>query len=48
MFQKKRDIIVSAIGGRYMKDLQFYLELEDKEWERAGEQKIVIVQERLL
>ena len=22
-----------------MKDLQFYLELEDKEWERAGEQK---------
>ena len=23
-----------------MKDLQFYLELEDKEWERAGEQKV--------
>ena len=39
VFQKKRDIIVSAIGGRYMKDLQFYLELEDKEWERTGEQK---------
>ena len=29
----------SAIGGRYMKDLQFYIELEDKEWERTGEQK---------
>ena len=23
-----------------MKDLQFYLELEDKEWERIGEQKV--------
>ena len=40
MFQEKRDIIVSAIGGRCMKDLHFYLELEDKEWERTGEQKV--------
>ena len=23
-----------------MKDLHFYLELEDKEWERTGEQKV--------
>ena len=30
----------NAIGGRYMKDLQFFLELEDKEWERTGEQKV--------
>ena len=26
-------------GGRQMKDLKLYLELEDQEWERMGEQK---------
>ena len=48
VFQEKRDIIVSAIGGRCMKDLHFYLELEDKEWERIGEKRFDIVLERLL